>query len=529
MGGFAVNRRLAVLFVACVGLAAAPLSAGFGQEPAEQEGVSLSLAQCLRIALDNNLDLVSARKDPEVSAHNVSVEQARFDITLTAGASRFESEEEITSLSDLNERTSDGASVGIGRTLEFGADYGVTLQAARNELSGPLVGVPASYGANLELSFNVPLLRGFGRTPTTERLQLARGNLEISREELRRRAHATLEAVEGAYWDVVAARQALEVAHRKLRRAKDLLELNRKKVEVGTLAPIEITQAEAGVAANEEDVIVAGTALDNAEDELLRQLAIPQDDPMWDQALRPADKPSFAAVDIDLERAIDEALDRRPEMSSARQDVRNRQLSERSARNAVRPGLDLALSATPAGNNFETQILGPGPDGIPGTFDDDFETLVEGAVAESLSEIPDLENFQWSVGLNFSYPILNRAAKAGYSLAVLNREKAEIGLRNQEQAIRVEVRRAAREVQSGSKRVDAARANVVLQGKKLEAEQKKFENGMSTSFEVLTFQNDLADAELGEIRALVDYNKALAALERAKGTLLEARGLELGP
>ena len=129
--------------------------------------------------------------------------------------------------------------------------------------------------------------------------------------------------------------------------------------------------------------------------------------------------------------------------------------------------------------------------------------------------------------MTFSYPLRNRAAKANYAIAQLNREKSAVDVKNQEQTIRVEVRRAVREVESGKKRVDAARANVVLQRKKLEAEQKKFENGMSTSFEVLTFQNDLADAELAEIRALIDYNKALVALERVKGTLLEARGLTL--
>jgi len=102
-----------------------------------------------------------------------------------------------------------------------------------------------------------------------------------------------------------------------------------------------------------------------------------------------------------------------------------------------------------------------------------------------------------------------------------------ISLQDIEQTVRVEVRRAVRAVESGIKRVEAAQINVELQREKLDAEQKKFQNGMSTSFEVLTFQNDLADAELGEIRARLDYIKAVAALERSKGTMLESRGLTL--
>ena len=111
--------------------------------------------------------------------------------------------------------------------------------------------------------------------------------------------------------------------------------------------------------------------------------------------------------------------------------------------------------------------------------------------------------------------------------AVLCDALAELAVRNEEQTIRVDVRNAVRGVESGAKRVAAARASTLLQRKKLEAEQKKFDNGMSTSFEVLTFQNDLQDAQLSEIRALLDYQTGLADLERAQGTLLEARGLKL--
>jgi outer membrane protein TolC len=124
-------------------------------------------------------------------------------------------------------------------------------------------------------------------------------------------------------------------------------------------------------------------------------------------------------------------------------------------------------------------------------------------------------------------PIGNRQAKANYAIATLNREKSEVSLQNTEQTIRVDVRTAVRNVASGAKRVAAARSNTVLQKKTLDAEQKKFENGMSTSFEILRIQTDLSNAQLSEIQAILDYNKALADLERAKGTLLEARGLRL--
>jgi outer membrane protein TolC len=141
----------------------------------------------------------------------------------------------------------------------------------------------------------------------------------------------------------------------------------------------------------------------------------------------------------------------------------------------------------------------------------------------------DTSTTDWSLGMLYRYPLRNRQAKANYAIARLTTEKGIAGIQQAEQTIRVDVRTAVRNVDSGVQRVEAARKNVELQQKKLDAEQKKFENGMSTSFEVLTFQNDLANAELAEIRARLDYIKSLAALESATGTLLEARGMQIAP
>jgi len=131
------------------------------------------------------------------------------------------------------------------------------------------------------------------------------------------------------------------------------------------------------------------------------------------------------------------------------------------------------------------------------------------------------------VGLLYSYPIGNRAAKATSANAEIDKERARIAVASAEQDVRVDVRAAVRAVESGAKRVAAAHANTVLQQKTVDAELKKFENGMSTSFEVLRIQTDLSDAQVAEIRALLDYNKSLADLERAKGTLLESKGMKL--
>jgi outer membrane protein TolC len=515
--------RTAVILVcgALAGGATSPASAQQGPG----ESFSLSLDQALKIALENNLDLVSARYGPGFAEQDIQLQLAPFDPNFQASANFFEQKQAATQLSTVTGSEAASVNFGVQQNLKMGADYVVGFGMTRSDQSGPNVVAPLSYDSGFNFQFNLPLLKGFGTEVTTEQLVLSQSDYDISLSDLEAQAENVMESVEGAYWDVIAAREALRVAQESLERARDLLELNRKKVEVGTLAPIEITQAEAGVASEEEGVIVAEEALANAEDELRRLLAIPQDDPRWEQSIVPADRPDFTRRETDLEAAIDTALEQRPEIEAAQQTVKNRELSERVADRETKHQLDFRATYEPSGASLT--FTDPGPDNIPGTPDD--IPISDADLGDSISGAFDRDQYTWSTGLVYTVPIGNRAAKATYERARLAREQSEVDLQNSEQTIRVEVRTAVRAVDSGFKRFEAAAVNVELQGKKLDAEQKKFENGMSTTFEVRQFQNDLSEAQLSQIRAGLDYAKALAALERVKGTLLESHNLSVSP
>ena len=258
------------------------------------------------------------------------------------------------------------------------------------------------------------------------------------------------------------------------------------------------------MASREEGVIVAEVLVRNAEDNLRLLLAIPKDDPVWSKEIVPTDAPQFEERAVDGAAALEAAIEHRPELFTARETLRSSELSERVARNGMRHSLSLVAQVDPSKSTDDLVSNPPGSDSTT-----------------------DADGRQWQVGLTYGFPLGNRKAKADYAIATLNREKSQVGVESIEQSIRVDVRTAVRNVESGGKRVAAARSSSVLQRKTLEAEQKKFDNGMSTSFEVLRIQTDLSTAQLAEIRAILDYVKALADLERAKGTLLEARGLIL--
>jgi outer membrane protein TolC len=517
--------------IALFALFAAPGRGGAAEPEAagqEASGYRLSLTQALRIALENNLDLIVARKEPRIAAQDVFAREAAFDMSFEASAGTTRSDTDRTFKDNLGGGSTEGstradglnAAVSWGQKVRFGASYSVSLSTARTDTSfvdlDQRIGFLSQGDVNprnsaVRFDYSMPLLRGFGREVNTADVLLARNRLGLAQEDLRLRAHEVLQRVENAYWDLIAARRALEVARESLKLAQDLLDLNRKKVEVGTLAPIEITQAEAGVASREEGVIVAEAAVANAEDNLRRLLGIPPGDPLWNVPLVPTDSPSFAEKQVDLEEAIARALERRPELFAARRQMDDARLRKRVALNSTRHGLELNVSLERPVSDQDLRVDILSPPGAPPT-----------------DQTTDASGLNWRVGVAYTYPIGNRAAKANYAAAALNLEKAEASYRNVEQAVRVDVRAAVRNVESGIKRVQAARANTVLQRKTLEAEQRKFENGMSTSFEVLRIQTDLSNAQLAEIRAVLDYMKALADLERAQGTLLEARGLELG-
>jgi outer membrane protein len=525
------SQRILLVSLAAIGALVASLTTpALGEDTGDT--VPMALSECLATALANNLDLAIAKKDPKISDLNVTFQKAAFDPVLGAQlghtALRTETTNETTSPPNPTVSTSESArtvndslSANIQQHLNFGMTYqvtagGNTAPGTTNEVfipSFPLRYTVVSdrpYSWNYGFNLTLPFLRGFGRAVNEAALLTANHDLNISNNELQRRAELAVQSTENAYWDLLAAREAEKVAQQALELSQQLYELNKKKVEVGTLAPIEITQAEANVASNVEGTIRTKQAVKNAEDNLRRLLAVPENDPLWTKTILPTEKPMSEPTTVDEEMAIRIAYDRRPEVASAREQIEIAKVNEAAAHNGVMHGLDLqgswSRSHAESGQSF--------------TYT--FPVQPPYSVDTVNRQSPD-----WGVALVYSYPIGNRQAKSNYAIAKINTEKAEIGLQSTQQDVRVDVRTSARAVASGYERVVAARKNTELQQKKLDAEQKKFDNGMSTSFEVFTFQTDLRNAQLSQIQALLDYNKALADLERAKGTLLESNGLKL--
>jgi outer membrane protein TolC len=289
--------------------------------------------------------------------------------------------------------------------------------------------------------------------------------------------------------------------------------MNRVRVDVGTLAPLELVQSEVGIATREEEIILADATVAQAEDDLRRLMHI-EPGPLWDVHIVPTTAAEREPTEIDLDAAIAIALERRPEVRN--QQLRNDilDLESRFFRNQLRPRLDVTARY--------------GYNGIGGDLRDPETGAVvsPGGLSDAVDQLSDRLFDGWRIDLVFGYPLQNRTARARKAIADLDLEQGRQELTELEENIAMEVRTAVRGVRTTLQQIESTGASRVLAERNLEAERKRYENGLSTSFQVLEIQEDLSAARSREVTAIASFRRALAEYWRATGRIMEVAGVE---
>jgi outer membrane protein len=308
----------------------------------------------------------------------------------------------------------------------------------------------------------------------------------------------------------VFAQSAVEVAQRAMELADKLVEDNQARVEVGTLAPLDIVQAQAEAATRRQNLAAAEATAQTAELALKRYLVNGTDDPLWRQTIRPVDLPSLQPPPADVEGAIRTALGQRTDIINARKGLDTNDINIKYFKDLSMPALDLTAS-------YGAQGLG-GPELVRSGsgLDAPVGSIVPGSYGDALGILRNLDYPNWNFALTLSYPIFGNQATAQHARARLQRNQSLTRIRALEVQIAAEVANAALTVQSNLKRVEAATAARELAQKRLEAEQSKFDVGMTTNFFVVQAQRDLRDAQNAELRSLLDYRRAQVDLERVQ-------------
>lgn len=495
------------------GLIAVSVLAASAQTPGPS--ADLSLGEALQAALQRNFTVQMSRVDTEISGEAVRAYAGAYDPILSAEYGYTNVDFPVRMLEGVDPADIDPdpdsqdatLNLGISGVLPTGTRYygGVSF----SDSTDPFSTYNSTTGnfdsgdqvtSTLSLSITQPLLRGFRSNAYQSDLLIAKRQRDQSTEGFRAAVIDTVTSTVQAYHNLYFTSRNLEVAERNRANAAQLLADNRRRVEAGAMAPLDIYQAESEVAVRESAVIAARRLKRNAENQLK---ALIFDDPtgVLERTLTVPELPTPQPVEPDPQSDFATALARRPDYLHVIAEAQIRQTEIDRDRWAARPQLDVYASAGRYTSNH--------------------------TLSESVDALDAPGTDRYSVGIVFSRPLFNRTNDATLAISHLRRNRTELFKRQLEQQILLDLDNAATGVIAAWQRVESTRQARDLAEKSLEAEEKKLQIGTSSTFVVLRLQGDLANAEIRELSAVVDYFTALADYESARGTTLEAFGLTL--
>ncbi len=287
------------------------------------------------------------------------------------------------------------------------------------------------------------------------------------------------------------------------------------------MAEIETLQAQSEVASRDESLLAAQDLIQDNEDILKNILNIDYGSDEGLKAIHPLDHPELVVDEINLNEAIKDTLLNRPDYLKKKKELENKDILVKFRENQLYPTVDLFGTMGLNGLSGDAIDIGTG------TFQG--KSKFGGDYGNALSDSVTGKFYNWEVGVKLSYPLGNRSAKAQLAASRLEKAQLILSIKDLEKDIIVEVREAIRQLKTDIKRVTATKIARKFAEEKLKAEEKKFEVGLSTSFNVLEFQEDLAEEQSKEIKALIDYNKSKIRLRQVMATTLKENDIKLSP
>ncbi|MBI2219617.1 MAG: TolC family protein [Acidobacteria bacterium] len=483
-------------------------------QPAPQTGPvrRLSVEDAVAMALEQNLNLRAARLDPQIQDLSVAQARAAYAPNLFSTFATSSNESPSQSfLSGSEETITDdrfNSAFGVRQNLPWGGgNYQVSWAGSRRETTS-FTSFNPQLASNVDAQLVQPLLRNFKIDSLRQQVLLSNKQREIADVQLRQSIAQITRNVRNSYWDLVSAVANHEVQTQSLELARESLRNNRTRVEVGTMAPIDIVEAEAEVARNEEAVIVSEAAIRSAEDQLRALVADPSRPDFWSMRLEPTDQPMMAPPrPIDVNAAVSNALQNRTDIIQTKKQLESADINIRFYNNQRLPDLNLEASYGLTGLGGTQLEFGQGgfPPPVIGQTNRSFGSV--------LSDVFRNQFPSWTLGVTIGYPIGRSAAEANLARARLQNTQSRTALQNLELQVTTAVREAGRQVNTNLKRVQATQVARQLAEQRLAAEQKKFNVGMSTTFIVFQAQRELTNARNNELRAIIDYNRSTVDFE----------------
>ncbi len=487
--------------------------------------VALTLDDAVKLALDRNLDIAVQRLNPQIQDEAVARIRSVYYPALTSQlATQSTTTPATTSLAGSGQA---GAPIvtglstyngGIAQSVPWGGgNFNVVLNNNKSSTTSLNSLYNPTYNTNWSGIYTQPLLRNFGIDATRQSIRVTKLNRDISDVQLRATITNTVSNVREAYWNYVYSVQAVAVAQQSVDLAEQLVKDNQTRVEVGTMAPIDVVTAQSQAAAARQNLVLAQGTVNTNELALKRLIVGGTDDANWSVHLDPVDRPEFAPQPVDVDAAVRRALSERTDLETAKKVGQENDVTLKYLRDQLKPQADFVGTYGLVGAFGPQLILDPNTTGVnrPSIGS------IPGGYSDALSQLFNGKFPRWTAQLNLSYPLGTSFQQASVARARLQLSQTQAQVKQIELQVATDVTNAAITVQSNAERVQAAQAARDLAQQTMQAEQSKFEVGMSTNYNVILTQRDLATAQINELQAILNYRIALVELERLQQTTLQ--------
>jgi HAE1 family hydrophobic/amphiphilic exporter-1 len=492
----------------------------------------LRLPEVIERVLASDPDLAISRIQLEEAGYQIRSAQGYYDPVLGMRAYRTRAVTPVASIlggsasgklgsTDLN------VSPQVSGITPYGGSYALNFNNARQTTDSTFNTLNPQYPSSLALNIVQPLWRGLRFDENRHRIQVARKNQQLSAQGLRQRVTEVVTQAIQAYWELDYAWNNLNVQAEAVKLAERQYDSNRRQAEQGILAPIDVVAAQTQSATFQQSVFAAQQALTAAENNLKSMMLPNRSDLMWSAALIPETPPDMNVAVPSLEDAVKQAMATRPEVAETSLAIDINGLNTRLAREAARPRIDAFANLTSAGLAGTAVPVSPFLSTLfPGTVGT-LPPIFDGAYGQSLSNVLH-GNFPLAqVGIQVSLPIHNRTAQSQVAIAAAEGRRLHAVENQVGMAVEADVRNALQAVNSSRARLDAAGLARQSAEEQYASEQRQFQAGTSSVFLVLQRQTDLISARNREVRARADFAEALANLDRATSSTIEARGIKL--
>ncbi len=504
-------------------------------ETAQNDGTALplSLQDLTRLALEQNLDIAISDTNEQLRQQAILQQHGSYDPQLTAQVGLISRKNANTTQYDrsaesFNKNDSASWNFTFRQPVKTGGTFQASWNSSRSESNSTAMVFNPSYQSSFNLQFSQPLWRNLRIDSNRANLKLANLDLTLTDSEFKQKVTDTISNIQTAYWDLVSAIRNYDIRRNSVKLAQINLRDSRKKVEVGTSAPIDVTDAEATVASREVELISAEETILRAQNSLRALVSNDRNADIWRKVIVPTDQPDFKEFKVDVDTAINTALKNRPERQQADLNLQQLDIRKRLNENTRKWQVDLTGqfgsngTAGPQGcqkNQFTGEcVLDPNtqlpilltPPALVGGIGNAYKTMwTEGYT-------------NWQIQLQVTIPLRNRSIDAQLAQQNIQKRQQLMNIRKMEQSIQVEIRNALQSLETSRKQVETSGVARRLARERLEGEEKRFQAGLSQNYLVLQRQNELSSAEYQELQSLIRYKQAVVTVQKAMYTLLES-------